>query len=875
MGIQATLSALDEMVEKGLWLEAAEMYYAENIRSHSKLTGLANGKMEKQGRVSAFLGKVGKINRVQVTSSAVLDDSHSISEVQYDVTMKDGTQAVWCEQVKRTWQNGFIIEEKYFSDDNVSGQAPMNIHYADVAVSREVALKREIPLVKEVIVETPVEKEVFTNREVALVKEVILEKEVPVLRHIVNEVMVPVDITLRKEHAKINIVEEEKEIRFEVVREVPKLVQTEILVEVESPVIREVEIKRPVVTEVAVDKEVIHRVEVIKEIPVYQEVIIEREVPVIVEVYVDKEVIHEVVVEREVPVEREVIIEREIPVIKEVFVDKIVEVIVEVIVERVVEREVILEVEVPVVKHVYVDKPVEREVIIEREVAVIKEVIVEKPVLHEVTIVKEVPSERTLTLQRDVPEFVHNEVEISRPVIQETVKQISVNVPVVRTEIVENHVDIVLQHQKPVFNTRIEEVEIIHELVEQHAVPKTVIVQKAVQVIEEQIVELNIPVVHQKSVEKEVEVTVSLVNEISKVIENVQDLEVITEVAIMREVPVEREVTLNREVLSNVREVFTDVAVDREITVMREIPVIREVITEVEVPVVREVIVEKQVPVLREKIVERIVEHEVIVEKEVHVTKEIIVEKPVIREVIIEREVPVIVEKFVDKAVQREVTIERNSQTRRQSMSAEEIQKAGFSEQYTTRQAVEKEIVSRERGIDPELELLRRGDLVEMDAAALRVEEDVPDGMLIESVHTMPIPEATSTTETFETVTYAETVSDGSAYETKVIEPAEEITMAQTAEVGAASTDQVAAENLQIIEGIGPKIEELLNSAGIYTFRQVANTSSDDLREILSQAGPRFTMHDPATWPAQALLAARGNWDELKSWQQEMKGGRG
>jgi small subunit ribosomal protein S2 len=33
-------------------------------------------------------------------------------------------------------------------------------------------------------------------------------------------------------------------------------------------------------------------------------------------------------------------------------------------------------------------------------------------------------------------------------------------------------------------------------------------------------------------------------------------------------------------------------------------------------------------------------------------------------------------------------------------------------------------------------------------------------------------------------------------------------------------------------------------------------------------------MHDPTTWPMQAKMAADGNWDELKTWQENAKGGK-
>lgn len=81
-------------------------------------------------------------------------------------------------------------------------------------------------------------------------------------------------------------------------------------------------------------------------------------------------------------------------------------------------------------------------------------------------------------------------------------------------------------------------------------------------------------------------------------------------------------------------------------------------------------------------------------------------------------------------------------------------------------------------------------------------------------------------------------------------------------------------DDLKKIEGIGPKISELLNQYGIHTFEQLAKTDVSRLREILASAGPQLAMHDPGTWPSQANLAANGEWKNLEFYQDMLKGGR-
>lgn len=81
-------------------------------------------------------------------------------------------------------------------------------------------------------------------------------------------------------------------------------------------------------------------------------------------------------------------------------------------------------------------------------------------------------------------------------------------------------------------------------------------------------------------------------------------------------------------------------------------------------------------------------------------------------------------------------------------------------------------------------------------------------------------------------------------------------------------------DDLKIVEGIGPKIEELLNKEGIMTFRQLSEASHERLSDILRAAGSRFQMHDPGSWPRQGELAADGKWEELRAWQDDLNKGR-
>ena len=81
-------------------------------------------------------------------------------------------------------------------------------------------------------------------------------------------------------------------------------------------------------------------------------------------------------------------------------------------------------------------------------------------------------------------------------------------------------------------------------------------------------------------------------------------------------------------------------------------------------------------------------------------------------------------------------------------------------------------------------------------------------------------------------------------------------------------------DDLTIVEGIGPKIAELFISKGIVSYNDLANASVEKLKAILEEAGGVIKSKNPATWPAQAKMAAEGNFAELKKWQEELKDGQ-
>lgn len=89
-----------------------------------------------------------------------------------------------------------------------------------------------------------------------------------------------------------------------------------------------------------------------------------------------------------------------------------------------------------------------------------------------------------------------------------------------------------------------------------------------------------------------------------------------------------------------------------------------------------------------------------------------------------------------------------------------------------------------------------------------------------------------------------------------------------------AKKEKPVAEDLTRIEGIGKKIAALLKKKDIITYKALAKCSIKNLKAILEEAGPKYNVHNPTSWPKQAKLAAAAKWDELDALQKELIGGK-
>lgn len=89
-----------------------------------------------------------------------------------------------------------------------------------------------------------------------------------------------------------------------------------------------------------------------------------------------------------------------------------------------------------------------------------------------------------------------------------------------------------------------------------------------------------------------------------------------------------------------------------------------------------------------------------------------------------------------------------------------------------------------------------------------------------------------------------------------------------------AQAETAQADNLLVVNGIGPKISAALNAAGITTYAVLAAAAPEALHDIVVKAGVRLTgpvADSVPTWPRQAEFLKNGDMAGLLAYNASLK----
>lgn len=111
--LQELSNAKNEMVTNGQIIDAAEKYFASNIKTIDFDGTVTEGKQETLKKLNEFVGSIQKVDQIELLRSASYENV-SFSEYIFSFEMKDGSKIYWHEVIRSLWENGQIVEEQYF-----------------------------------------------------------------------------------------------------------------------------------------------------------------------------------------------------------------------------------------------------------------------------------------------------------------------------------------------------------------------------------------------------------------------------------------------------------------------------------------------------------------------------------------------------------------------------------------------------------------------------------------------------------------------------------------------------------------------------------------------------------------------------------------
>ena len=115
MNVRQLLDALDAQILRGDILGAFDQFFADDCVTFASDNDMTRGKAEKMQSLRWFFDGMARTNRIERLGTQI-DGDISLSEFIFDFTDRNGQNHTWHEVIRRRWQDGRVVEERYFTD---------------------------------------------------------------------------------------------------------------------------------------------------------------------------------------------------------------------------------------------------------------------------------------------------------------------------------------------------------------------------------------------------------------------------------------------------------------------------------------------------------------------------------------------------------------------------------------------------------------------------------------------------------------------------------------------------------------------------------------------------------------------------------------
>ncbi len=122
MKLEQLVEALDAQILKGDITGAFEKFAADNCVTKSSPQDMTHTKAQKLEILRWFFDNIASINRIERPAVKV-GDSITESQFVFDFTNRQGESLVFNEVIRRSWQDGKMVEEQYLANQIIDTPA--------------------------------------------------------------------------------------------------------------------------------------------------------------------------------------------------------------------------------------------------------------------------------------------------------------------------------------------------------------------------------------------------------------------------------------------------------------------------------------------------------------------------------------------------------------------------------------------------------------------------------------------------------------------------------------------------------------------------------------------------------------------------------